>query len=194
MEILQRVLFEWFYVLAVPLFLVNFFLLVYWRRSGRPRPLIIGLGVAAVLLLLQELVVTHREQAMRVLGPIREEVVLSRTAALERSLSPRFSSDGLDRDDFIQLARAGLARMRVRGLVRTALEVLQSQPESFVVSVTYFAREVEVGTSVPQPVKSKWHITFVREQGGWLIGGITAVEINNQAVRDLEELRTLSPP
>ena len=51
-----------------------------------------------------------------------------------------------------------------------------------------------MGTSVPQPVKSKWRITFVREQGGWLIGGITAIEINDQAVRDLDELRTLSPP
>ena len=56
--------FTWIFLESLPalgalLFTVNFFLLVYWRRSGRVRPLLIGLGAAIVLLIVQAAVVTH---------------------------------------------------------------------------------------------------------------------------------------
>ena len=86
MEWVTWLLFESVAALGSVLGLVLFALLVHWRRSGQVRPLLLGLGVAAALLLVQVLVVTRREHAGRILAAIERDIVAARTAALEAAL------------------------------------------------------------------------------------------------------------
>jgi hypothetical protein len=187
MEWLRWILLESFLALAIPLFLVNFALLVRWRRGGRARPLLIGLGVSAALLAVQALVVTRHEVARRILAPIELDVLAGRPDALPAALAPDFDADGMNAADFVEFAAAGLRRVRVSRLWRTRLDVTQDAAESFVVNAVYLA-DTDVGI-YSGGLKTEWEITFVRRGGSWFIGDIRAIAVNNQPVNDLRELR-----
>lgn len=179
---------ESFPALAVALFLVNFFLLVYWRRSNRPRPLLIGLAAAIMLLGIQGLVVTRHEHSARALNAIVREIPLRRIDALAAALAADFDGDGMDRDAFVEFAQAGLDRVRIEQLHRTRLEIVRSEGDEFVVEVVYLS-DTLIGEVFDGYLKSEWEVTFVRRAGEWRIGGIRALEINNVPVEDIRELR-----
>lgn len=170
-------LFESLAALGAVLGLVLFVLLVYWRRSGRRRPLLVGLAAAAVLLTVQGLVVTQREHAGRILVPIEKDLLASRTGALAAALAPDFDAAGMDRDAFVQYVSRQLQRLKIRWLDRWALFLVESDAERFVVSATYSADVA--GGNFTGNVRSVWSLTFVRRSDGWKIANIRPLHVGS---------------
>jgi hypothetical protein len=168
-------LFESVAALSAVLGVALFVLLVHWRRTGRGRSLLVGLGAAVVLLAVQALVVTQREHADHILRPIEKDLVASHTDALDAALAPDFESGNLDHDDFVTFVRRQFQRVKVRWLDRWALQVEEATADRFVVSASYTADvtgEGYVGT-----VQSTWSLTFVYTATGWKIGHIRPLHI-----------------
>ena len=168
-------LFESVAALGAVLGVVLFVLLVYWRRTGQSRPLLVGLGVALTLLVIQALVVTQREHAEHILEPIEKELVASRTDALAAALAPDFDADGLDRDGFLAYVRRQLQSVKVRWLERWALQLAEADAERFVATATYTADVA--GSSYVGSMESVWAFTFVRTDDGWKIATIRPLSI-----------------
>lgn len=160
-------LFESLAALSAVLGTLLFVLLVYWRRTGRPRPLLVGLGVAVVLLLVQALVVTQRERAAQALDRIAADLLRSRVDALAQSLATDFDAGGRDRTEFTGLVRAKLDQVSIRWLERTGLRVVESGRDRFTVAASYLA-EVRAD-QYDGTFTSRWALTFIRTPDGWRI-------------------------
>ncbi len=159
------VLFESRAALAALLGVVLFVLLVHWRRSGRPRPLLLGLAAAVLLLVVQALVVTKREHARRILSAIEQDIVASRTTALAAALAPDFDfPEG--RAGFLELVDHELARIDVRYLERWWLRVERDEGERFTVVVEYSA---DIAGVYAGTFQSGWELTFVNTADGWRV-------------------------
>jgi hypothetical protein len=174
-DTLVWLLFESIVALGIILALVNFFLLVHWRRSGRPRPLLIGLAASLVLLVVQGLVVTKREHAAAILQRVEADLLAARVDALDRALSAGFRAGSWDHDGFVDFARRQLELVKIHWLRRSSPRVEQSQKDRFVVSVGYLA-DVTVQGFVGA-VRSRWRITFMREGDEWRVETIDPPEI-----------------
>lgn len=172
---LKWVLLEEFLALAPILFTVNFILLVYWRRSNRPQPLLIGLGVAVLLLVLQAVVVTQREHAIRILTPIERDFVDGRVDALAAQLAPGFQAGSMDVEEFVDYAQRGLQAVHVRDLTRERVEIERSEGDRFVALAAYRGL-IETG-SFGGLYPSRWSLTFVKTDNGWMIGDIEPVSL-----------------
>ena len=177
METVTWVLFENLPVLAAILFTANFVLLAYWRRSGRVKPLLVGLTVAVFLLIVQALVVTRREHAMQILAGIEKDVVASRTEALAEALAPNFRAHGMGRADFLAYVEQQYEHRSVRSVKCTSLRMVRSEPDTFVVAAAYQVdlRDSEYGGVFP----TGWEIVFVRTAAGWQISGVRPTYIAN---------------
>ena len=167
--------FESLPALAAVLVTALFVLLVYWRRSGHVRPLLIGLAVALVLLIVQALVVTKRERAGRILDAIVADLIKSRTGALAAALAPDFRSAGRNRDEFIAYVAERLQTTQVRWADRTRLVIEAPESDRFVARANYVAQATSGGFAVTLP--SEWTFTFVRTPQGWKIHDIECVRI-----------------
>lgn len=162
--------------LAAVLGTVLFGLLVYWRRGGSSRPLLVGLAVAGVLLLVQALVATPRERAARMLHAIERELVRGRSDALAAALTADFDMDGLDRAAFLDAVRTVLQEINIRTLDRTRMVVTATERDRFVVEANYLAI-VEAGM-YSGPTRSRWSLTFARGPSGWGLRGVHCEEID----------------
>jgi hypothetical protein len=123
MDELTWLLFESRIALGIALFLVNFFLLVHWRRGGRARPLLIAVAVSAALLLTQALVVTKREAADRLLATVERGLLASDAAPLAQALAPGFVAGDMDRAAFLARVERELRRWRVHSLGHAPLRI-----------------------------------------------------------------------
>jgi len=162
----------WFFfeslpALAAVLFTANFVLLVYWRRSGRHRPLLVGVTLALALLIIQALVVTRREHARHVLTAIEKDVLASRRDHLAAAFAPSFTAGRMTRDEFLDYVGRQYHRVHVRQLNCSELRVKESRPDEFVVAVAYQG-DITVGDYVGW-VRTRWDVTFVRTAAGWQI-------------------------
>ncbi|MFQ5806277.1 MAG: hypothetical protein ACE5I3_07500 [Phycisphaerae bacterium] len=146
-----------------------FVLLVHWRRRLQPRPLLIGLAVALVLLVVQASVVTRREHADRIMKQIEADVVASRPDAVAAALSTRFriAEPEMDRTKFLDLVRSYMRRVDVHTLTRRALEIVASEKDTFEISISYWADISHRDYS--GMVRSRWKIVFLCEQDEWRI-------------------------
>ena len=167
MEWVTWILFEELAALGALLFTVNFILLVYWRRSGRWQPLVVGLAVAIVLLVVQKLVVTQREHAIRVLEPLENDVLTEQTTALAVALAPQFEASGMGRDDFLAYVQRQYDNWSISSLRRSSVLVSDSTPDRFVVVANYQANIMSQGFAGLLP--TSWDITFVKTETGWQI-------------------------
>jgi hypothetical protein len=179
MEWITWFLFEDWRPLGAVLFVVDFALLVYWRRSGKVQPLLIALGVTVVLLVLQVLVVTRREYALRIMAGIEHDVVTAHTDALAESLAPGFRAGNMDRDEFVAFVRRQYDKVRVREVNCSSFRVRRSEADEFVVAADYQG-EITV-TEYAGLIRTRWEITFVRVEGGWQISAIEPVYIDGVA-------------
>jgi hypothetical protein len=175
MESIRFVLFESPLSLAVVFVLVNFVLLVYWRRAGRVRPLLIGLAAWAALMLLQAVVVTPRERAGAILNHIERDLLDRRVDALQRLLARDFAADGMDKEEFVQLVRDELARTRVGWLRRMAVELVRESGSGFTAEAGYLS-DVETG-QYRGTIRSRWRIDF-RKEDIWRIREIQPISID----------------
>ncbi len=153
--------------LGVLLALVCFCLLVYWRREGRPRPLLIGLAVSALLLIVQTAVTTQREHAWRILARIERDVLAGETDRLAASLSDDFSAARYDKPRFIELVDGRYDVVSVIWLRRLSCTIVESTADSFTAEVGYLGevRASEYMTAID----SKWRIKFIRRERDWKI-------------------------
>lgn len=177
MDWLIWIMFESAVALAAVLGTVLFALLVYWRRGGSPRPLLIGLVVLLVLLILQPLVVTRREHAGRIMSAIEQDIVAARTDALAAALAPGFHAGRRDADAFVAFVRAKMQQIDVHWLERQSLrlEPLDSPTsDCFAVSVGYLA---DVANEYEGTIPSRWQIEFTRTPAGWKISTIHCLRL-----------------
>ncbi|MFH1746125.1 MAG: hypothetical protein ABIG44_03665 [Planctomycetota bacterium] len=173
------VLFESLPILGGLLFTLNFMLLVYWRRSGRGRPLLAGLALTVLLLAIQALVVTHREHARRILAGIERDITAARTENLAAALAPNFDADGFGPEEFLELITRQYERVTVHAVKGSQFHVERSDAQHFVLTVAYRG-EVTVNEYSGQ-IRTRWEITFVRTDSGWRIDGIQPRHIDGLA-------------
>ncbi|MBU0640838.1 MAG: hypothetical protein KKB50_18385 [Planctomycetes bacterium] len=168
-------LFESAATLAGALGLVCFWLLVHWRRSGRPRPLQTGLAVGVLLLIIQGLVVTRRERAGEILDRIETDLVAGRTAALDAALVPGFQAGRMNRAAFLSYVERQLQAVDIELIRRTSLHVADSRADMFMVDTAYQADvAMDMFTGL---VRSQWTITFAQTGTDWQISAIAPPRI-----------------
>jgi hypothetical protein len=172
--------------LAVPLGLALFVLLVHWRRGGRPLPLLIGLGAAVLLLVVQTVVVTKREHASRILGEIERDLVASRVDALVRHLSPNFPWDHPS-ETFPAYVRGRMHDWDLRWADRRKLEISHDGANRFVATASYLAEVM--ADDYAAVFRSRWSVTFERTDDGWKIIDVTPEHIDGMNNPDWSEIR-----
>lgn len=188
MNFLVWLLFESTPALAGCLAVVLFVLLVHWRRTLKPRPFLIGLAVAVVLLVVQALVVTRREHADRILGRIETDIVASRMEALATALAPGFyiPETDWDRARFLDRVQQYMERVDVRTLIRRQLEVEAGEADRFQIEVSYLA-DVSAA-NYAGAVFSRWRITFVEVGDQWQILTVEPISLNQHSVHGWDDL------
>lgn len=168
------VLFESLLALAAVLGTGLFILLVLWRRSGNPRPLLIGLAVAVILLIVQQLVVTRRERADELLKQVENAVTAERMDWLAAVLAPDFKAFELDRDEFLDYVNSFMQTLDVKWVRRQDLTIEGGTPDRITASAGYWADVTgDQGGTVP----SRWRFEFEQTPYGWMIQSITPLKI-----------------
>jgi hypothetical protein len=192
MDWLSWIFLESFVALGALLVTVLFVLLVYWRRTMRVWPLLVGLGVAVVLLIVQGVVETRREVAGRILTQIERDFEAGELGALAAALAPTFAAPfgagrDLDRDEFLSFVERMQGRVTVHWVSRRDLDTVASAEDSFSVEAGYWA---ELETPEFRHVhRSRWRLRFLRESEEWRIDLIEPVEVDGAPGGTLRELR-----
>lgn len=174
--------FESLPALAVLVATAWFVLLVYWRRTGRVRPLLIGMGVGLLLFVLQAAVTTRRETAAQVLTQLEDAVVRSNLPALEALLAPNFATDAgngpvLNRAAFLAWVHARMEQIDIVWVNRGPIELVDTAPHDFSVRVSY-AAEARMRRESSGTFPSRWFFVFVRGPGdNWLIQQVRAESV-----------------
>lgn len=162
--------------LAAVVFVANFVLLVYWRRSGRAKPLLVGLAVSVLLFALQAAVVTRREHALRLLNGIADDIVAARVGALDAALATDFHAGSMDHDDFVEYVERQYDRVRVLKLNRSEFAIVKDEDDQFVAETAY------QGDIDAPPMRgwmrTRWELTFKLENGAWRIADIRPLFID----------------
>ena len=183
----------WFFLesviaLGATLVVVMFILLVYWRRTLRVKPFLIGGALAVILLIVQAAVVTQRERADRMMRRIEAAVLESKPKGVEAELSERFHAEPpeMDRARFTELVKMYMEQVDVRTLHRLQLEMTEQQADHFIAELSYMAdisaRDFN-GT-----VTSRWRLRFEHESEGWRIVNIIPIKLNTANIRGWEDL------
>jgi len=167
--------------------LANFWVLVYWRRSGRVRPLLIGLATAAVLLVVEQLVVTQREHADRILTKIATGLENGSAAAFGDALSVDFRAGSRDADEMTEWVQAQLGRIDVVKAHRTALSVRRISADRCEASASYFA-DVAARGGFSGYTQSRWTFTLVRTPEGWKVRSIAPPWVDGVQFTDWHDL------
>ena len=182
LDLMNWLLFESTPALGGCLAILLFVLLVHWRRTLQPRPLLIGLTLAIALLTVQAVVVTRQEHADRIMNAIERDVLVSRTDAITAALSDRFriTETDWDRHDFLDRVRQYLQAIDVRTLDRRMLEIETSEADTFQITVSYLA-DIS-GRDYAGAVLSRWKIDFVHTSNGWRILSIEPTQLNRAVI------------
>lgn len=175
MSWLSWILFESAIALGIVMGTVVFVTLVYWRRGGRREPFLGAVVLTVVLLIVQSMVETGREQAGHVLDAIEAGIIEDDSAPLATRLSADFVAEGMDRDTFVGLVERMMDRVDVRYIDRWAMRLVESEKERMVIEASYSADIETDGFARKQP--TKWEIHFIRRGGGWQIQKIRPLYI-----------------
>lgn len=186
MQTIAWLLFESRYVLLAVLFLVNFFLLVHWRRGGRVRPLLISLCASVLILTANTVVVTQREHAAAIMKRVERAILSADTDALGRELAVDFEAGSMDRVEFLDFVRVQLQRVAVRTVGQTGFDVKAGTPSRFEADLSYAATVASQQYSGLVP--SAWRITFRKAGSTWKIAGIEPISVGRQQVPSWRDL------
>ena len=160
MDTLAWLLLESTLALGSLLFVMLFVFLVHWRKTLKPRPFLISLGVAGILLVVQSTVVTRREHADRIMKGIETAVLDSRVDSIRAALASGFRIRETDWSaaDFVEVVRDWMRVVDVRTLRRRALRIEGSLDDRFEIYVSYMADVAH--RSYSGTTLSRWIITF----------------------------------
>jgi hypothetical protein len=158
---------------GVVAFLANFALLVYWRRGGRPRPLLVGLALTLILLIIHVAVDTRREIAIDTLARIERDLEDGVTTHLRPSLADSFEAYGYDRDAFVAFVESKQRHINLERVDLLTLTLIESETDRFTVRA-YYRAEAE-SLAYRNDFLSQWRLRFVRSDAGWRIDRVTAL-------------------
>jgi hypothetical protein len=175
METARWLLFESPTALAVALGLLLFGLLVHWRKTLNPRPLLVGLALAAILAVLQTVIVTPREHALQILDRVERDLLAGRSAALENALAADFQAGSMDRPAFLEVVRRKLRDVQIQKLERTTDARLAGDDRTYDAEFGYSGavNSQDFAGNVP----SRWRIVFSRGADGWQIQRIEPLNL-----------------
>lgn len=187
MSALRWILFESPAALGALCMLTLFGLLVHWRRSLNPRPLLVGLALAVVLFVVQAVVVTDRERARLVMRPIELGLMNHDVAPLEAALAPAFAAGPRDRTAFIDYVQHQLQRLDLR-TVRLRRVVIDKSTRGRFVATLFYTADIR-GEDFDGTLTSLWRITFEQTDDGWKISGIEPLRIGMTPIANWRELQ-----
>ncbi len=173
--------------------LALFVLLVYWRRTGRPQPLLIALALTIALFVIQTTITTRAEHADHILDAIATDLMRSETTALHQYLAPNFTTHPdagpvLDRTAFLNLVADRLESIRIIWVERWQLELTDHTDEAFTAITSYRTDIVHPqGRFGP---RSGWDFTFVDTPQGWRISQIHCRHIDGLSDPTWQRIRT----
>jgi hypothetical protein len=171
--------------------LAMFVLLVMWRRSLNPRPLLIGLLLTAMLFAIQGLVTTPREHFNAMMGPVERGVEDSDAAAVSRPFFADFSAGDMNRESFTGWVAAQLARIDVAAVRRLRSQVEPDGDSAWVAEAAYSGM-ITTPEIRGQLITCSWRIWFRREPDGkYVITRIEPIKVNGQSIRDWQTLERL---
>lgn len=181
MDTVRWILLESPLALALLAGFVNFWLLVHWRRSGRPRPLVAGLLITLAMFVVQAWVETPREAARRIISELERAVEHRQIEPFERHLADSFVAGSLDRAAFLQMVRAVLPELDVFMLLRQRLDVVPAADGQVVATAFYVgnARYRDEGGAF----RAWFDFRFDRVGGRWQIVAIDRFAVNDQPGR-----------
>lgn len=170
---------------------VNFWLLVHWRRSGRPRPLLVGLAATVALFVVQAWVEMPREAVRRIVGELERAVEHRQIEPFERELAASFVAGSLDRRTFLEMVRGVLPELDVFMLLRQKLDVVPVDDGEVVATVHYVgnARYREEGGAF----RAWFDFRFAWIDGRWQIVAIDRFAVNDEPGRWERLTRRVGP-
>lgn len=157
-------------------FVLGFALLVYWRRSGRALPLLVGLGLLLLLFVVQAAVETRREIATRLLTPVEEQAVAGNVDQLQAILAPGFLAGVMQAEEFLDLAKQRLDAHPLVSVQRLRSEIESSQAERFWVRNGYYVTG-RFGSLGGGAFQCSVLFEFVRAADGWRLASIAPPKV-----------------
>lgn len=169
MDFLRAVLFEKPLYLIPILIVVQFVLVRVWaaRRTARTaRTVWIGLAVAALLLVMQMLVVTHRERITIICRAMATAVEDGDVPAIASHVADGFDAEGYDKTAFVSRLKQTLTRVHVEDAKLSGFEVTVEGGRTARAVFTASARLI-FPESVTYRSASRWELHFERVSGEW---------------------------
>jgi hypothetical protein len=166
---LRAVLFEQPLYLIPILVIVLFVLVRVWarRRTARTaRAVWIGLAVAVLLLVMQALVVTHRERIVLVCRAMATAVQDGDVPAIASHVADGFEAEGYDKTAFVSRLKQTLTRVHVEDAKLGGFEVTVEGGRTARAVFTASARLI-LPDSVTYRSASRWDVHFERISGVW---------------------------
>ncbi len=185
-DAIVNILFESPLKLALLLFFALLICLILWRRrrtDGTRRALVIALGVSIVLMILQGLITTDREQVRQIIDQLADAVAQKDMVVISAYIDPAYALDGRDRDQVLSRIDASLRRADVDApyLYNVKVTTDHGRGQASLTAISYVILD---GTSRGQIV-SAWQLEFVERPDGWRVTGIDPVKIQGQNVASL---------
>lgn len=166
-----------------------FALLVYWRRSLKPRPLLIGVAVTIVLFIVQGVVVTLRERVFEIMRPVERGIMDSDVDPVGRALAASFAAGGRDRSAFLDYVDAQFPRVAVH-MVRLGQVWIEESSENRFVATLAYAADVTVGDYTGR-LPTVWEITYIKDGEVWKIERIEPKKVGLMDMADWRQFEQL---
>ena len=188
---MSRLLFESPYLLIPASLALQFILIALWsRRRRRWCARLVWLGFAALplLLLVQHLVVTPREQIITLCRELAEFVEDGDLMAIRARLSPDLDAEGMARDELIDLAERTLTRHHVTNARLSGFDIKFSSDD---LAIARFQASCEPVTeeAFMERLRTAWHLRLRRTASGW---EVIRIEMLETPFSPLSSLRQLS--
>jgi len=188
---MARLLFESPYLL-VPVWVAGQFVMIaLWsRRRQRWSARLVWLGFAAlpVLLILQHLVVTPREQIIALCRELAEFVEGGDLMAIRARLSPDLDAEGMTRDELIDLAERTLSRYHV---ANARLHDFEIRFAADGIGMAQFKATCEPVTEEAylERLRTAWRLQLRRTALGWEVSRIEMRETPFSPLNSLHQLQ-----
>jgi len=185
-DAIVNILFESPLKLALLLFFVLLICLILWRRrrtDGARRALLVALGVSIVLMILQGLITTDREQIRQIIDRLADAVTRKDMAVISAYIDPAYALDGRDRDRVLSRIDGSLERTDVDPPYLYNVKVTTGDGRGQA-SLTAVCHVVLDGSLLGQIV-SAWRLEFIERPDGWRVTGIDPVKVQGQNVGSL---------
>jgi hypothetical protein len=186
-EVIDTYLFEQPYVIVVAAVILEFWLIQLWRSKRAPAwTLAIGLIIAIGALLVSDVVVTEKEQAI---DSVREMVKLTEEGdgyAVSRYIAADFDQDGFSAGRLRSLIRKGLTEVSFSSIQikKLTAERQDGRWKIYLLVLAY----PEGRPRWPDRIRSDWEIILRKDEDMFRVIGLTPLTANLQPLGSLRKL------